>query len=602
MNKKKLTSLSLALAVAASLFSSVGVQAEQYYSDVAEGHWAYEWVTYMNEKGYIHGYPDGTYLPDQYITRAEYVTILNYIFDSEGTTDKNYIDVIEGDWYYDYIHAAVANGYLHGYNDATDEHDGTMKPNNYITREEAAVVVADAYGLALNSDVSKFGDAENISDWAVPYVGALAGGEVLMGDEDHNFRPKDNMKRAEVASMLAQAEIKKDDLVYEEVVTLPDEIVEADGVYSIEGITTKHIPAEKNFIVAVEISEEGEVGTYKMSAAINDVAFADKLTKEALIEMLAAKNLTVEELEGLSISVSDADKAKDGAKITIVVKIVDSADAEKVYAEKEYVIEFDGTVTPGGDRPTPGGSGGSITGGGSKVTPVDDSRDRVVESLTDYQNDLTNASSSRKIANDTRNHGISNDMIKVIVTNDGMVTFDDSAVQTKDSKNVDSALPGLGLENNDALDIDDYYDDLYLVYEDVIKYVLDNKADYKSATIDTATKEKYVLLFRAMVETINGAADAAVKVYNDPANSGKTADDKFNLFKIEAGNNTTAALNDNLSTLDATEKAAIVDLAVAYVTDLFNANNANRGEIRDALAAAGTLDVEVLAEIIKDYI
>jgi len=35
---------------------------------------------------------------------------------------------------------------------------------------------------------------------------------------------------------------------------------------------------------------------------------------------------------------------------------------------------------------------------------------------------------------------------------------------------------------------------------------------------------------------------------------------------------------------------------------LFNANNANRGEIRDALAAAGTLDVEVLAEIIKDYI
>ena len=52
------------------------------YADVGETHWAYPWVTFMTNEGYIHGYPteenDGQelYKPDQLITRAEFVTIL----------------------------------------------------------------------------------------------------------------------------------------------------------------------------------------------------------------------------------------------------------------------------------------------------------------------------------------------------------------------------------------------------------------------------------------------------------------------------------------------------------------------------------------------
>ena len=149
MNKKKLTSLSLSLAMTAGLFSGLTAQAAQYYPDVDEGHWAYELVGYMNEHGYISGYPDGNYYPSQNITRAEYITILNKMFESNGNAGKNYADVHEGDWFYNQIQAAVAAGYLHGYGDANDENDGTMKPNNYITREEAAVILSLAYGLAI---------------------------------------------------------------------------------------------------------------------------------------------------------------------------------------------------------------------------------------------------------------------------------------------------------------------------------------------------------------------------------------------------------------------------------------------------------------------
>lgn len=80
MNTNKKVSLLVVIALVTSLFSScLTAFAEQHYTDVDDSHWASAWVNYMHEKGYIHGYSDGTYLPGNNITRAEFVTILNYI-------------------------------------------------------------------------------------------------------------------------------------------------------------------------------------------------------------------------------------------------------------------------------------------------------------------------------------------------------------------------------------------------------------------------------------------------------------------------------------------------------------------------------------------
>ena len=346
MSKRRLTSLSVSLAMVLSLFTGFTSVQAQAYSDVGEGHWAYEWVEYMNEHGYIHGYPDGAYRPGQNITRAEYVTILNYIFESTGTTNKNYIDVLEGDWYYGQVHAAVDAGYLSGYDDATDEHDGTMKPNNFITREEAAVVAARAYDMALNNDVSKFSDADDISFWAVPYVGALLGDAVLLGDTDTNaYRPKDFMLRAEVASMLAHAEIKKanGELTQNERVNFPPSLDTADGAYTIKNITTSHIAPEKQIALSLTTEEDGKVGPYKITAAIDGVIFADNVTLEGLQNILNDKTFTPEELEKLSISFVGLNPPDTGAALNITIKATDAATGEQDLGSKKYKITFGGS-------------------------------------------------------------------------------------------------------------------------------------------------------------------------------------------------------------------------------------------------------------------
>lgn len=712
MNKKKLTSLSLSLAMTAGLFSGLTAQAAQYYPDVDEGHWAYEWVGYMNEHGYISGYPDGNYYPSQDITRAEYITILNKMFESNGNAGKNYADVHEGDWFYNQIQAAVAAGYLHGYDDANDENNGTMKPNNYITREEAAVILSLAYGLAKNDDVSKFSDADQISDWAVPYVGALVDGKVLMGDAGSTaFRPKDNMLRAEVACMLAQAKQKEDDLKYEEKVTLPEALTDADGTYTLSDISTKNIPLDKKLKLSVDAVESGNVGNYKIIATIDAVTIGDNVTLEGLKNILNEMEFSADELEKLSISFTGFDKPEKGSSLKLTVK---ATSGDKEYDSKEYTIAFgeqivvwpsaaknsnnqytitgidtesskdmilsitekvSGTVgnytidaTIGdtelatgvtldeltkilaerklsaqdlkslklvikADSPANGSSlsltfrladaetneaigvekvyelpfgqtstGGGTLSGGSGGRVFDESRDRVVESLKDYQSGLLNANSSRKIASDKSYYGVSNDMLKVVLTNDGMNTFDATeAKQAKDAKNVDTVYESIKASLGDK---GGYYDNanLYKVYEDVITAVLaDTTLDYKNASIATDTKKKYVELFRAMVKTVNGSADAAVTIYNDPANAGKTNDEKFELFKTEAINSTTSILNDSLTSFDSTEKTNIANCAIAYVTDLFNSNRGNE-TLQADLAAISTMTIENFAAVLAKYL
>lgn len=715
MNKKKLTSLSLALTVTAGLFSGMTVQAAQYYNDVDDGHWAYEWIGYMNECGYISGYPDGGYYPSQNITRAEYVTILNKMFEAEGSAGKNYSDVSEEDWFYSNIQAAVAAGYLRGYDDANEENDGTMKPNSFITREEAAVILASAYGLEKNSDVSKFADADDISDWAVPYVGALVAGNVLMGDDDLNFRPKDNILRAEVASMLAQAKQNESGLKYEEKINLPESLeIDENNAYSFSGIKTKNISPEKKIFVSVDASENGNVGAYKIIAYLGDVIIAENVTLDGLKEVLNGKEFSAEDLEKLTISFSDFEKPESGSSLKLTVKV---SSGDKDYDSKEYTIAFGEssvvwpsitknsdtqytisgistdyvaelilsvseqlsgnvgdyamTVTVGdeeiasdvtlaelsniladkkfsaqdvkslkvvitaaapakgsslkltfkfadsetkdavGDEKvyeltfgkaetsTGGLSGGS--GGSSVKNPEYYSRDRVAESLNDYRNDLLNNSSARKIADDNTKYGISDDMLKVVLTNDGMNTFRDSENnQAKYADRVNTVYNSL----KDGLgDKDNYYDNLYAVYEDVITAVLaDTTLNYKSGSdITTATKEKYVLLFRAMVKTINSAADTAITVYNAAENASKSADEKFDIFKTEAINNTTSILNTDLTDFETTEKQNIATCAAAYITAIFNANKGN-ATLKGDLTAAGTLTIESFATILKNYL
>ena len=86
--------------------------------DDVTGHWSEPYVEFSATRGYVLGYPDGTFRPDQPITRAETVTMINRCLDravDEKGLCEGYItwpDNIEGDWYYyDIIEAANHHDY-----------------------------------------------------------------------------------------------------------------------------------------------------------------------------------------------------------------------------------------------------------------------------------------------------------------------------------------------------------------------------------------------------------------------------------------------------------------------------------------------------------
>lgn len=172
-------------------------------SDVT-GHWAEDTILKLVEKNYISGYPDGTFKPDNTITRAEFVKILcavmGYAPATEGTS--TFTDVAATDWFFGYVVTAVQKGIIGGYP------DGTFLPNNPITRQEASKVVVKAKGIdetTVDAEYvfshARLTDEAAIADWAKPFIAAAVERGFMKGDPTGAFRPDANLTRAETAAI-----------------------------------------------------------------------------------------------------------------------------------------------------------------------------------------------------------------------------------------------------------------------------------------------------------------------------------------------------------------------------------------------------------------
>ena len=104
------------------------------YSDVSGTAWYAAAVSTLSKMGVISGYPDGTFDPNGYITRAEFAVIAARFFDMDYQGEDLFPD-IDGHWAQDYINQAAEDGFIEGYP------DGTFGPDKYITRAEAVTLV-----------------------------------------------------------------------------------------------------------------------------------------------------------------------------------------------------------------------------------------------------------------------------------------------------------------------------------------------------------------------------------------------------------------------------------------------------------------------------
>ena len=168
------------------------------FSDI-ENHWAKAEIEDFASNGYVGGYDDNTFRPNNDITRAEFVTIINKYFGFTKAEGENFTDVNEDAWYYKDVCIGVREGYINGYQ------DGTFRPNEPITREEAASIVRTITGLVENGS-SKFTDDNEIGSWAKKAVYALSDNKIMSGYEDNTFRPKNKITRAEAVATLSRVQ------------------------------------------------------------------------------------------------------------------------------------------------------------------------------------------------------------------------------------------------------------------------------------------------------------------------------------------------------------------------------------------------------------
>nr|MCM0167421.1 S-layer homology domain-containing protein [Paeniclostridium ghonii] len=164
-----------------------------------DGHWAKNQILDFVSKGYVAGYEDNTFRPENSITRAEFVKLVNKVFKFTETGSENFSDVNSSQWYYSDICIGLKAGYINGYE------DGTFRPENPITREEACKTIAKVMNLRGDGNLT-FKDSNQISDWAKEYVDALSDNKIINGYEDNTFRPNNNMTRAETVTILSRVE------------------------------------------------------------------------------------------------------------------------------------------------------------------------------------------------------------------------------------------------------------------------------------------------------------------------------------------------------------------------------------------------------------
>ncbi|MBQ3427167.1 MAG: S-layer homology domain-containing protein [Clostridia bacterium] len=167
------------------------------FTDIA-GHWAEADIEYLYDAGIINGVSDTEFMPEQNVTRAEFVKMIFEIADFGEITENPFDDITENAWYYEPVLKAYSAGIVNGY-------DVKFLPEQNITREEMAVIADRCIKLlgyerpVVNELV--FADAETFSNWSRDAIARMAGMGLLNG-KDADFAPKEYTTRAQAAAVI----------------------------------------------------------------------------------------------------------------------------------------------------------------------------------------------------------------------------------------------------------------------------------------------------------------------------------------------------------------------------------------------------------------
>ena len=171
------------------------------FSDTA-GHWAEADISTMTEKGYLSGYPDGTFQPDKTISRAEFMKIITAVYGlvESGDSYLLWADVAPSAWYAPYTGSGLLMPLYQGL---------YLYPEEPLTRRDAAHAILPIHGIVW--DGYSGASAQGMADYAeyqddpamCSMISAAIDNNIMLG-KDTGFAPFDYLTRAELCTLLSR--------------------------------------------------------------------------------------------------------------------------------------------------------------------------------------------------------------------------------------------------------------------------------------------------------------------------------------------------------------------------------------------------------------
>ena len=172
------------------------------FVDVNEGDWFYDAVVYAYQNELMDGVGGNRFAPNSETTRAQLVTIL-YRLEGEPAVsgDLPFTDVESGTWYTDAILWAAQNNIVNGVSDTE------FAPGDDLTRQQLVTILyryaeSKGYDVSASADLSGYPDADQVQDYAQPAMAWAVAENIIQGMEDGTLKPAGNASRAQIATIL----------------------------------------------------------------------------------------------------------------------------------------------------------------------------------------------------------------------------------------------------------------------------------------------------------------------------------------------------------------------------------------------------------------
>ena len=178
-------------------------QTQTQFTDVSSSYWASQFITSLATRDIIAGFPDGTFRPDEPVTRAQYAAMVRKAFNKTTIrSSTTFVDVSADFWAAAAIDDAYRMGFLSGYP------NNIFQPNQNIPRAQVLVSLANglSYQATTVASANIYSDSQSIPSYATASIAAATERQLVVNYPNVQvLRPNQTATRADVAAFIYQA-------------------------------------------------------------------------------------------------------------------------------------------------------------------------------------------------------------------------------------------------------------------------------------------------------------------------------------------------------------------------------------------------------------